>query len=523
MKKTLEKIWKLPPLWLRILIISVLILGVFFRFANLDGKIYWHDETLTSLRISGYHSKELIQKVFDNQIYSVGELLKYQTVNSSERGVGYTVKALAIESQYHPPLFYVAAHFWAHIFGSSIAAVRSLSAVLSLLAFPGIYWLCLELFSSSLTGWIGVALVAVSPFHIHYAQEARQYSLLTVAVLFTGAALLRAIRVKTNLSWIIYAATVAIGLYTNPLFALVTVTLGCYIFINDNFRFTKAFISYIIASAIGFLTFVPWLLMIINNISHLQNISSWMKTRLPLKDFIDRWIQNLNYIFFQPNFRLPSGSALVITIAILLLIGYSLYFICRRTPKRIWLFVWLLTLLPSITLIVPDLVNGGMRSTIPRYIIPSYVGIQVATAFLFATKITSISSKVIQQRLWRFLLIVLMSLSLLSNVAYLRAGILRKEGYNPTLDMARLINQSSAPLVVFLSSKETTVGDILTLSHYLDSQVKLQLRNKATLPEIPTGFEDIFVFKPIETFKQTLQQKYKLKPVYKTSLWRLEK
>jgi uncharacterized membrane protein len=380
----------------------------------------------------------------------------------------------------------------------------------------------LELFSSSLTGWIGVALVSVSPFHIHYAQEARQYSLLTVAVLFSGAALLRAIRVKTKLSWIIYAATVAIGLYTNPLFGLVTITLGCYIFINDNFRFTKAFINFIKASAIGFFTFIPWLLIITNNISHLQQISSWMKTSLPLNDFIDIWIYNLNSAFFKPNFRLPFGSALVLKIAILLLIGYSLYFVYRHTPKRIWLFVWLLTLLPSIALIVPDLINGGMRSTIPRYIIPSYIGIQLATAFLFATKVTSINSKFNQQRLWRFLLVLLVSLSLLSDVAYLRAGILRKEGYEPTLDMARIINQSSEPLVLFLSSEKSTVGDILSLSHYLDSQVKLQLMKKTTLSEIPTGFEDVFVFKPIETFKQVLQQKYKLEPVYKTSLWRLE-
>ena len=39
------------------------------------------------------------------------------------------------------------------------------------------YWLCLELFESSVTAWLAVAIIAISPFQIVYAQEARPYSL----------------------------------------------------------------------------------------------------------------------------------------------------------------------------------------------------------------------------------------------------------------------------------------------------------------------------------------------------------
>ena len=41
-----------------------LVVGVFFRFANLDAKVYWHDETYTSLRISGYTVNETIKLCF---------------------------------------------------------------------------------------------------------------------------------------------------------------------------------------------------------------------------------------------------------------------------------------------------------------------------------------------------------------------------------------------------------------------------------------------------------------------------
>ncbi len=45
---------QLTPNRLRFLIVMLLMVGIFFRFFNLDRKVYWHDETFTSLRISGY-------------------------------------------------------------------------------------------------------------------------------------------------------------------------------------------------------------------------------------------------------------------------------------------------------------------------------------------------------------------------------------------------------------------------------------------------------------------------------------
>ena len=41
--------------------IVILVLGIFFRFANLEKKVYWIDEGYTSLRISGYTESEFIQ------------------------------------------------------------------------------------------------------------------------------------------------------------------------------------------------------------------------------------------------------------------------------------------------------------------------------------------------------------------------------------------------------------------------------------------------------------------------------
>ena len=46
--------WQLPLANLKFFFVVLLVLGIFFRFVNIDRKIYWHDEAYTSLRVAGY-------------------------------------------------------------------------------------------------------------------------------------------------------------------------------------------------------------------------------------------------------------------------------------------------------------------------------------------------------------------------------------------------------------------------------------------------------------------------------------
>ncbi len=49
MKSQLTKGWGFHQTSLRFLIIVLLVLGLFFRFVNLDRKVYWLDEVYTEL------------------------------------------------------------------------------------------------------------------------------------------------------------------------------------------------------------------------------------------------------------------------------------------------------------------------------------------------------------------------------------------------------------------------------------------------------------------------------------------
>jgi uncharacterized membrane protein len=59
--------------WLLILLAIILTIGVVFRWANIDKKVYWHDESYTTIRTTGYQAKEIADTIFQNRLLSTGK------------------------------------------------------------------------------------------------------------------------------------------------------------------------------------------------------------------------------------------------------------------------------------------------------------------------------------------------------------------------------------------------------------------------------------------------------------------
>ncbi|NEP56542.1 MAG: hypothetical protein F6K31_05895 [Symploca sp. SIO2G7] len=420
---------QLPPPGCRLVLLTLLVLGVFFRLVNLEQKVYWHDEVYTSIRIAGYTGDEVGREIFTGQVIGVQELQTYQRL-SPDKGLDDTVKAL-VKHPEHPPLYYLMARFWVQLFGSSVAALRSLSAVISLLAFPSIYWLCWELFDSqraprnkscqfldetslsyspsspnspsdgmffylevpNLVGWVAIALLTISPFHVIYAQEARQYSLWTVSILLANAALIRAIRLNNNKSWVIYATTLILGLYTSLFSILGAIGQGIYVVTVEKFRWTKTVKSYLIASLIAAIAFAPWLLLIVTKWQSLQENTTWTKASISLLILIGCWFLNLSSIFIDLFFSSNHPLTYIVPPILSVLVGYAIYFLYRHTPQQVWLLILTMILANILPLILPDLIFGGQRSASTRYFIPALLGIQLAVAYLFAYQLTRGSAK----------------------------------------------------------------------------------------------------------------------------------
>ena len=78
----------------------------------------------------------------------------------------------------HPPLYYLLLHVWMHL-GDDAATVRALSALCGTLTIPVIYLLGRRL-ADEKVGLLAALILAVSPFHVRFAQETRMYTLLAL-------------------------------------------------------------------------------------------------------------------------------------------------------------------------------------------------------------------------------------------------------------------------------------------------------------------------------------------------------
>lgn len=510
MDKKLKNLRQSYPDQIKTFLVFILILGIIFRFASIEKKLYWEDEVRTSLRTSGYTSTEIVEQVYDGRLIGIDQLYKYKFPNP-EKGLSDALEVL-MDHPEHPPLYYLLTRFWVQWFGNSVAVVRSLPILISLIAFPLVYWLCLELFGSFLAGWLAIAIIAISPLHVLYAQEARQYSIWTTTILLSSAALLRAIRLKSKTSWGIYAATLIIGLYSHLLFGLVIIAHGIYVLAMEDFRLSKSLLRYGQTALIALLAFAPWIWVIINHSSQIKRAVTAVNKRVSLSHLIDVWFRSINRVFFSADL----GSANIIIVIIVL---YSIYFICRYSPKRIWLFTVALLGVNSLAIMLPDLVLGGTGSTRLRYLTPCYLVMQLILAYLFASQIAIV--KTWRQTMWRMLLIIIISGGVLGCVVDAQKEITWNKGDDNgkrLLLVAKIINQASQPLVISDSSlrpKDPSAIQTLNLSYQLEPKVHLQLVTEPNLPQIPDGFNHIFLFRPSEHLREAIKrtEQFKLEPI----------
>ena len=119
----------------------ILLLGLIVRLININQSL-WLDEAINVLAVRDFKLFDLIT------IYSPGD--------------------------FHPPLYHVILWFWIRLFGTNEISVRLLSVVFGL----GTLWVCyllIKKFFSEKQAILSTILLATSPLHIYYSQEARMY------------------------------------------------------------------------------------------------------------------------------------------------------------------------------------------------------------------------------------------------------------------------------------------------------------------------------------------------------------
>lgn len=513
---------------LQLFSILLLILGIYFRFTNLDLKIYWQDEIATSLRISGFSLYSLYQQEFNGNLIGIEHLHQYMGI-SPDRNLVEVAKAL-IGNPEHTPLYYLLARFWAQILGYSVGVMRSLPALISLLSFPAMYWLCLELFGSAVVGWVAIALLSVSPIHILYAQEARPYSLWILTILLACAALLRAIRLNTKTSWGLYALILALAFYTHILSGLVALIHLSYILNTQRFRFSRIVKNYLIASGVSILAFLPWILIILWQKHAFKSNIAWASA--PYDSFVisKQFLLGLVSLFFDPSgsiiWRVHQGFdnplSFIIRIPFLVLIGYALYFVAYKRRSKSTFFILTILGATSLTLLFPSLLLGLPIANKIRYQLPFFIGIELAVAYLIATKLKS--RRLSQRQIGQFLLGLIIASGVVSCTLSSQAFVWwnKEDGYT-NLQVAQILNQAEKPLLI----SNDWVSNIFALSYLLNSQVNLLLFDELEELMIPEGFTETFFLKLPDNLREKMHREKKytfrlVEPSY-LQLWKLQK
>jgi uncharacterized membrane protein len=526
--------------------IIAIVLGVVFRLSHLDRAVYWGDEVYTSLRVFGYRTWEVAQAIAQGNLVTAETIRSFQQV-VAERGITDTITSLASEDSHMTPLYFVVTRLWVGWFGDSVASIRSVSAVTSVLLLPAVYWFGRELFDRRPVALLATALIAVSPIQLLYAQEARPYAIWTLFTVLTGAALLRAIRVRSGSSWFGFATTLALSLQAHFLGVVTGAGYGIYV-IAIHWRDRPLLKRFLLSSTIGYLTILPWLWVFLNRE---KVIETDLADSLPINPHAAAAtvFSGFRQIFFDFNQSMSQSLAILITSssiagACFLLLAIASYRLWQETDRRVWLFVllWMITL-PLF--LIPILLRGGMPV---RYVLISSIAIELPIAYFLATRWLGVGlyDHVIHHRWqkWCYGLALsgLLGLGTLSCGQFIQSSTWWNKVFsacNPTI--ATIVNQSANPLIVAEGTGgklfDHALSNVISLAYLVKPETEFAVTLAPKLPHIPTvgqsgQFSDRFLLTPTVQLRSALQAQGKtLTPVRsmqhmyrdtKVCLWRLE-
>jgi len=219
---------KKPQLTTFLLLLLWIAIGAGLRLNNLTAKPPWTDEFATMVFSLG-HS---FQTVPLDQAIALDVLLDPLQTNLSTN-IGDVIRNLLAED-HHPPLYFVLSHLWLNLFPPeggliSVFGARSLATLFGIIAIPAAYSLGKLAFRSAVVGHLSAAMMAVSPYAIYIAQEARHYTLVILFVMASLACLAvagRCLREQKPLPlWTVFSWIVAnsLALATHYFFSLTLV------------------------------------------------------------------------------------------------------------------------------------------------------------------------------------------------------------------------------------------------------------------------------------------------------------
>lgn len=313
-------------LWL---IVLITLLGFAVRVINLSGDSLWYDEILT--------------------------------FNAAQRPLE---SILADRAADRPPGYYALEHLAEQWWGATEFGVRLPSVLAGTLAIPLAYVTGSLLGKRRVGVWVAL-LLAVSPFHLRYSQEARGYAIQTTLALAGLACVLLALRRPHWRWWIgfglisalnlynLFGAILVIGSQATFVLTLTLVQALRRVWTRREIRFTLS--GLLAGGALVVLLYAPYLGSAVQgvqaNLGPDARQSSWYG--VPLTAWIDSALQAFTY-----------GDKLAASVmSVVALIGLVAAFVRRNVAAGLWLIIGSLAPLLAITFM------GVARAPLAKYVL----------------------------------------------------------------------------------------------------------------------------------------------------------
>jgi mannosyltransferase len=308
-----------------ILYVSILLLAFVLRLIHLSHESIWLDEGIS---------------------IAMGKLNFAQLLDKS-----------AVDT--FPPLYYLMLHYWMLLFGDSEFSTRFMSLLLSMASIAMTYQLSKYLWQEKVA-LITAFLLAISVFHIEYAQEVRMYSLVSFLSVSSCYFFLKW-KEKQNRKWMLLLFFInLLFLYAHILAVFFIAAQNMYYFILKD-KGAITFKTWFIFQFLLLISFAPWIQMF------LSQAAAWHGTT---------WMPAPSMRDLLGTFTTYSGSALLTLIFAFLIVKASLRY---KSEKRNFNFLLYWFSFPTLLLLLFCLLFHSIylqkytiASSIPFFILVAY-------------------------------------------------------------------------------------------------------------------------------------------------------
>lgn len=317
-----------------IFLIMIILAGSILRLYDIAAISLWHDEAFSALLIR----------------YPFGEMIN------------------RIILDVHPPLYYILLRVWDIILGDSLLSLRLFSAFFSVLTIYFAYLFVKTAFKNEKLALVSAAFIAINPFQIQYAAEARMYTLGAFLIMLSSWLLIKAMefnnsaeiknaskpisRIKKYKWWILYGTSAAAAIYTHYylIFSVAAQALFVVFPALKNYGLkiqewvkSENIKGAIIAYIISLILFLPWLPIFLRQLGQVEK-SYWIPA-------MDRYSipGTVFHLFAGANINTANVNLIVISLAFLAVLALALKRE-KNNYKRLIAFSFLIPFIAAIIL-----------------------------------------------------------------------------------------------------------------------------------------------------------------------------